>query len=171
MYKIDDLVVYGKMGVCKVKDIASLKNPEACTDRLYYVIQPMNDNCVIYAPVDTKAFMRPVISAGEANRLINGIQDVRVEAYFNDRAQDLAQHYENVIKSHDCEGLIKLVMSIYNKKMIMEQQNHKFGQIDERYMKQAEELLFSEFAVALGIPKEKVPQYIESKVHLDTIQN
>jgi len=36
--------------------------------------------------------------------------------------------------------------------------------VDENYMKRAEELLFSEFSVALGIPKEKVSSYIGARV-------
>jgi CarD family transcriptional regulator len=55
-------------------------------------------------------------------------------------------------------------MSIYTKKQIVEQQNRKFGQIDKKFMEQAEELLFSEFSIALGIPKDKVQEYIASRV-------
>jgi len=167
MYKIGDLVVYGKMGVCNVKDITTLKNVNVQTGRLYYVLQPTNDNCVIYAPVDTKVFMRPVISREEANRLIDRIPAIKAEAYFNDRVQDLTQHYEDALNCHDCADLVKLTMSIYAKKQMIEQSNHKFGQIDERYMKQAEELLYSELAVVFEIPKEKVSEYIESKVHME----
>ena len=36
--------------------------------------------------------------------------------------------------------------------------------VDERFLKRAEELLFSELAVALGIEKDEVPGYISSRV-------
>jgi CarD family transcriptional regulator len=55
-------------------------------------------------------------------------------------------------------------MSIYAKKQTLEQQNHKVGQIDEKYLKQAEDLLYSEFSLSLGIPQRKVPEYIAARV-------
>ena len=36
--------------------------------------------------------------------------------------------------------------------------------IDERYMKRAEELLFGEFAAALGIAPSEVQDYIENRI-------
>ena len=36
--------------------------------------------------------------------------------------------------------------------------------MDERYLKQAEELLFGELAAALDIPKEEVREYIGAKL-------
>jgi CarD family transcriptional regulator len=50
-------------------------------------------------------------------------------------------------------------MSIYAKK-----QGGKFGAIDKKFMKQAENLLFGEFAAVLGIKPTDVPAYIESKI-------
>ena len=39
-----------------------------------------------------------------------------------------------------------------------------FGQVDDRFMKRAEELIFDEFSVALGIPKDEVSAYIDARV-------
>ena len=46
----------------------------------------------------------------------------------------------------------------------LEGQRQKFGTVDERFMKRAEELLFGELAAALGIPREEVPRYIEARL-------
>ena len=40
----------------------------------------------------------------------------------------------------------------------------KLGLVDERYMKRAQDMLHGEFAVALGIERNEVPGYIESKL-------
>jgi CarD family transcriptional regulator len=164
MYKINDLIVYGKTGVCKITDITIPKHISFDKDQLYYVLQPLYEDCVIYTPVNTKVFMRPIISAEEADHLIDMIPTIQAEAYYNDRLQELTHHYEAAIKAHNCADLIELAMSIYAKKQIVEQQNRKFGQIDKKFMEQAEELLFGEFSLALGIPKDKVQEYIASRV-------
>jgi len=163
MFKVDDYIVYGKTGICKITDITVPK--DICeTDRLYYVLQPLYENCVIYAPVTTKIFIRPVISAEEVNRLIDMIPDIQAKAYYNNHLQELVEHYEAVISTYDCADLIGLAMSIFTKKKSLAQQNQKLGQTDERYLKQAENLLASEFSVALGILKDDVPAYITSRV-------
>jgi len=59
-------------------------------------------------------------------------------------------------------SIIRFICCI--KSAIAEEQGRKLGQMDERYMKKAEDLLDGEFAVALGIPKESVGSYIESKL-------
>lgn len=164
MYRVNDLIVYGNTGICRITDIMTAEKISNDKEQLYYVLQPMNEACVIYTPVNTKAFMRLVISAKEAERLIDTIPTIQAKAYYNKRMHELVQHYDAAIKAYDCAGLIELVMSIYDKKQIAEQQKRKIGQVDERFMKQAEELLFSEFSIALGISKDKVPAYIASRV-------
>lgn len=164
MYKINDFVVYGKTGICQVIDITVPKNSSMDTNQLYYILQPLCESCVIYTPVDTKVFMRPVISPEEANRIIDSIPTIQADAYYNDRMQELVQHYEEILQSHDCEDLLGLTMSIYAKKQCLGQQNQKCGQTDEKYLKQADDLLCSEFSLVLGIPKEDVPAYIAARV-------
>jgi len=43
-------------------------------------------------------------------------------------------------------------------------QNKRLSQTDERYKKEAEDLLHQEFAAVLNIPKEAVMAYIENKI-------
>lgn len=164
MYEKGDVIVYGNTGVCEVAEITSAKKLGMGGDRPYYVLQPLNGDCMIYTPVDTGVFMRPVISADEAEFLISQIPNISGEAFFSSKAQELTQHYQSAIVTHDCEDLIKLAKSLYAKKKYVEEHNHKFGQVDEKFMHQAEELLCSEFSVALGIPVDKVMDYIAERV-------
>jgi len=164
MYKINDLIVYAKTGVCKITAITRPQESSFDRDQLYYVLQPLYQDYKIYTPVNSNVFMRPIISAEEADRLIEMIPTIQAEAYYNKRIQGLVQHYEAVINEHNCEDLIELVMSIYAKRQIFQQQKRKLGQIDARFMKRAEELLFGELAMALGMPIDEVHEYIAARV-------
>jgi CarD family transcriptional regulator len=84
--------------------------------------------------------------------------------YHNSVLRELEEHYNVYLKSHDCGDLIRLTMSIYAKKKDMERQHRKFGAVDERFMKRAEELLYGEMAVALCMEKSKVGDYISARV-------
>ena len=62
MYEVGQLVQYGSTGVCKITEIKKQDFPEV-GQRLYYVLHPLYQSCVISVPVDsTKVFMRPIIS-------------------------------------------------------------------------------------------------------------
>ena len=160
MYKIGDLILYGSTGVCRVADIKKRSfNSEKKTEQLYYVLKPLYQECMISTPVDNeKVFMRPIISKESANQLIDMIPTIKAEAYHSKVLSQLAEHYNTSIKTHNCEDLLELTMSIYAKKQYAEQQKRKFGAIDERFMKRAEELLFGELAAALEISKADIPE-------------
>lgn len=165
MFKVGDLILYGNTGVCRVTDITTRDSSGADKDRLFYILSSLYQGGILSTPVNnTKIFMRPIISKQEAERLIDMIPTIRAEAYHNRVMRALTDHYETALKTYDCLELIKLTMSIYAKKQYMAQQKHKFGAIDERFMKRAEELLFGELAAALCIPKQSVPDYIACRV-------
>lgn len=163
MYEVNDLIMYGSTGVCKVSDITTQVFDNE--DKLYYVLKPLYQSGVIYAPVDNeKVFMRPVISGEEANRLIDDIPEIHTEIYKNSSMQQLTKCYQAAIDTHSCVDLLKLTKSIYQKKMEALAQNRHLGQIDKKFMKRAEELLFGELAAALNISREEVQEYIKAKL-------
>lgn len=164
MYEVGQLVQYGSTGVCRVTEIKEQEFPEVGT-RLYYVLQPLYKACVISAPVDSdKVFIRPIITREQADELICLIPTYDCPAVHGRAARELAEHYDTLLKSHDCRDWIMLTMSIHRKKEYMLSQKRKFGSVDERFLKQGEELLFGELAAALEIPREEVQGYIEAKL-------
>jgi len=165
MYEIGDLILYGGTGVCRVTDITAQGSAGGQKDQLYYVLEPLYQNCTIFTPVHaTKVFMRPIISKSEAEQLIEMIPGIRVEAYHSRALNELTEHYKKSLNTHDCSNLMELTMSIYAKKQSAEEQKRKFGAVDERYMKLAEDLLFGELSAALDIPKEKVSEFIVGRM-------
>ncbi len=164
MYQKNDLIVYGSTGVCRVLDITTPAMSGVAGDRLYYQLEPLYQGGVIYTPVDTRVSIRPVISREKAEEMIDRIPSIHARAYVNQSVQELSEHYQQALLLHSCESLLELVMSIYVKKQSAEQQKRKFGQVDAKFMKRAEDLLHGELAVALGIPKERVCDYIAARV-------
>ncbi len=165
MFSVGDFIIYGSMGVCEVTEITGSIQPGMDKERACYILKPLYQNCVITTPVETaKVFMRPVISREEAERLIDMIPSIHTEAYLTRDLRQLEDHYKSFIKTHCCKDLIELSMSIYMKKQLFNQQKRKFGAVDEKYMKRAEELLFGELSAVLGIGRDDIPYYIEARV-------
>ena len=165
MFQPGALLVYGTTGVCRVEGIATPNLTRAEWGRQYYLLKPLYQDGVIYAPVDSrKVPIRHVISRQEAEDLIDLIPSIRAEACHAPTLQTLAQHYQSAVHSHDCKDLLELMMSIYAKQRQAESQKRRLGMVDERYMKQAERLLYGELSAALDIPFDEVQPYIARRV-------
>ena len=165
MFQPGELLVYGTTGVCRVEEITTPDITRADRGRRYYLLKPLYQDGVVYAPVDSdKVPIRPVISREEAEALIDLIPSIRAEACRAPTLQVLAQHYQSAVRSHDCKELLELMMSIYAKQRQAEAQKRRLGMVDERYMKQAERLLYGELSAALNIPYEDVQPYIARRV-------
>lgn len=165
MYQVGEWIFYGNVGACQVREISKRKVPGMEQERLYYTLQPVSDNCSIAAPVEAgKVFMRPLITREEAERLIAHIPQVEPTIYHNPVLRQLTEHYEALLNTHDCGMLIEMTMSIYAKRQEALEQKRKLGAVDEKFMRRAEDLLFGELAVALDIPKNQVPAYIQARL-------
>jgi CarD family transcriptional regulator len=166
MYQPGELVVYGNTGVCRVEEVTRPNMTGADREKLYYLLKPLQQDGVIYTPVESngKVPIRSVISEAEAEALIDLIPTIRAEAYHGTTLQALAQHYQDAVRTHDCRDLLELLRSIYAKRRQAEAQNRRLGMVDERFMKQAERLLYGEFSAALGIPEDAVEPYIAQRV-------
>lgn len=80
MYEIGSLLIYDTTGVCRVEDIGVPEGlPVSDKSKKYYRLTPVFGSGSIYIPVDTKVFMRPVITREEAEDLIRLIKTVYVK--------------------------------------------------------------------------------------------
>ena len=78
----------------------------------------------------------------------------------NDRMRDAS--YKNAIKSSDLVQWIKIIKTLLIRKKEREEAGKKITATDERYLKLAEEGLYSELALATGRDKEEIQEIILS---------
>ena len=163
MYRVNDYIIYANTGVCQITEITAPGFNTAQKELLYYVLKPLQQNCKIYAPTNTKAYMRPILSADEVHKLIQDIPEIQPDSDIGSNKQQLEERYRTVMKTHDCASYIRFAISLYRKKN-EEEPGKKSALPYERIMKQVEEHLYGEFSMALGIPVEQVQSYIASKL-------
>ncbi|MEG2138036.1 MAG: CarD family transcriptional regulator [Oscillospiraceae bacterium] len=162
MFRPEDLIIYGSSGVCRVAEVGEPTGMSGDRDKLYYKLSPVYSTETIFTPVDTGVFMRPVISRDEAEELVAQIPSIQSDAYSNGNLMRLREHYDEILQTHSCKALVEMIKSIFTKNEGITQNGKKLGQIDQRYWKRAEELLYGELAVALEIPRDDVVKYIET---------
>ncbi|CEN78408.1 CarD family transcriptional regulator [Paraclostridium sordellii] len=164
MFNVDDYIMYGMTGVCKVVDITNEKfiNGEK---RKYYVLNPIyNNDTTIKVPLDNdKIPMRKVISKGDMTSLINDIPNMEI-LWIDDEKKRMAQ-FETMLKSGQCEELIKLIKNIKFSKKYARSNDKKLYKSDKDIMKEAKRLLTEEFAIILNIYPKEANSYILSQIH------
>lgn len=165
MYAKGDLIVYGSSGVCRVEDIGPIKQAGGVkSKREYYTLSPVFGSGVIYTPVDTTVFMRPVLSRTQVNELIDRLPNLDENQCASSNLRVLTEHYHAAFESHQCEDLLRLIKELHHRSQNSIKQGRRIGLTEMKYRKQAEELVHGEFATALNIPLEEVPNYISARL-------
>lgn len=165
MFNINDTVMYGHTGVCKIVDICT-KDFNG-TNKKYYVLCPEFENkTTIYCPYDCDANrMRSLLSSEEVNSLIQNMNNDEFSWIENDQARKEKQL--KIIKKGDHKELIQMIRTLYNKRKEKVSQGKKLHSIDEKAMEDAENLLYQEFALVLNVKPEDVVTFIVSKLDLE----
>lgn len=164
MYEIGEYIVYGSTGVCQVEKIGTIDIPGMSPDREYYTLRPCYEQkSTIFTPVDNhKVIMRPVISQEEALAIIDNIRQLGMLVITNEKQREA--EYRDCFLKCDCRELAKMMNTIYDRKQKRLAQGKKITAKDDRYYHMAEDNLYGEFAIALGIQKNQVKEFIRKRV-------
>ena len=166
MFSIGEYIVYGLNGVCKVEEIGPMNMSGVESDKVYYTLLPLyTKGSRVFTPVDNqKVVMRPVISKQEACQLIDDMQSIDGIEVVDDKRRELA--YKEAVKSCDCRELIRIINTALKRKEERLAQGKKMSACDERYLKQAQDTLYGEFAISLKIEKGEVQDFITNRMEM-----
>lgn len=164
MFKKGDYVVCGNNGICKVTDVTTLNMASAPKDRLYYILKPVySESSTVYIPVDNhKVSIRAALTAEETHELIAKIPSLELVWVENEKQRELT--YKECLKQNTCEDYVRIIKTLYLRKQDRLAKGQKIIGLDERYLKQAEDFLYGELAIALGIEKQGVQTYITEEI-------
>ena len=141
MYTIGEKIIYGENGVCTVAKVAPLESSGA-SDKLFYHLEPLIGSGVYFAPVDSGAFMRPVISREEAEALIDAIPSIEPAICRDNRFNHVDAFYKELFRQHSCEALVSIVKGLHLRK----------------------DILHGELSIALGMDVGQVEEYIRDRL-------
>lgn len=160
MYAIGDKIIYGENGVCTVEKIAPLEMSGVSAEKMYYYLTPLTGTGTYFAPVDSGAYMRPVMSRAEAEALIDAIPGIAPAVCNDSRFNHVDAFYRELFKLHTCEALVSIVKGLRAR---MSERKTKSSRA-EATMKRAKDILHGELAVALGMELGDVEDYIASRI-------
>lgn len=167
MYQKNDTVIYGSHGVCTILDISEQKFGDKTAQ--YYVLKPVStEKSTIFIPVDSPILsgrMRRILSAEEIYRMLEELPEEPSVWFENtDQRKDL---YKKTLADGNRMELIKLIRSLYLHQEKQVQKGKKLYAADDHALKEAERMLYDEFAFVLNIESEQVLPFILNQLHID----
>ena len=160
VFAVGQKIVYGEHGVCTVEKVAPLDMSGAAKDKLYYHLRPLIGTGTFFAPVDSGAFMRPVIDRGQAEALIDAMPGIAPAICNDNRFNHVDAFYKELFREHTCEALVSIVKGLNSR---MAERKTKSSRA-EATMKRAKDMLHGELAVALDMDLSEVEPYILQRI-------
>ena len=164
MFSVNEKIHYGGSGVCVIQEIATMRFGR--TREKYYVLKPVYQNAsVIYVPVENQQLvskMRPVLSREEVDRLIEGLAEIPTA--WEEDPQARKASFDALLRSNECRSLIVIIKTLHAQKERRQADGKTLHVADETYLREAQRLLYDEFAGALEIQPTQVHAYIQSKL-------
>ena len=160
MFSVGDKIVYGENGVCTVAKVAPLDHAGTSPGKLFYHLEPLIGSGTYYTPVDSGAFMRPVISREEAEALIDAMPSIEPAVCRDNRFNHVDAFYKELFRQHSCEALVAIVTGLRER---MNEKKTKSSRA-ESTMRRARDMLHCELSIALGMDISEVEPYILERI-------
>lgn len=167
MYSVGETVLYGSQGVCKI--VGTDEKKIGGSKVKYFVLKPVYDeNSTLFVPLsnnDLMSKMRSVLSAEEIYEMIKAMPDE--DTIWIDDENERKQKYQQIISQADRKKLVQLIKTLYLHKISQQEKGRKLHQCDEIILKQAEKLLYDEFALVLKIKPDEVLPLIMQQIEVE----
>ena len=131
-----------------------------CRVRVNVCIRSLIGSGVYFAPVDSGAFMRPVISREEAEALIDAIPSIEPAICRDNRFNHVDAFYKELFRQHSCEALVAIVKGLH---LRMSEKKTRSSRA-ETTMKRAKDILHGELSIALDMDVAQVEEYIRDRL-------
>ena len=163
MFKKGDYVVKPNTGICEIEDIAMMSLTDD-DEKEYYVLQPLVDHrSKLYVSVDAdRRRLRMAMNASEAADFIEKIAEIAVAKIENEKLRE--QSYKNAFLSNEPEELVAIIKNMHIRARERFAQGKKTTATDERYFQQAENILYNELGIALGVTKEEIKVMVSEHI-------
>ena len=164
VYAVNDVVLYGGEGVCKIADIE--KRNFHGKEVEYYVLKPLyGSSSTVYVPTQNTTLtdrIRRILSPEEIFQLIQTMPDKK--SIWIENENHRKERYQQILKKGDREELVRLIKTLYLHREAQAEKGKKLHIADEQFFREAEHILYEEFAHVLKISQDQVLPYIMEQI-------
>ena len=159
--KINDKLIYGLEGPCKVTD--TTKREFQGKNQKYLVLTPIfNEKVNIFVPLFNEELfnrMRPIVSK---KVIMSNIVDIPTrECKWPENDEERKTFILDTIINGKARDIVRLIKTLYLQEEKQRKSLKKLHLADERNFKELEKVLFGIFAASFNITPEEVPAKIK----------
>ncbi len=160
MFCVNDVVMYGVNGICKIIEIA--QKDFSGEEKTYYVLKPLyDDRASYYVPVDSRILtekMHKVLSEQEISTLMKSFREEET-LWISDEKQR-KENYQKAIANGDRLDLLRMIKSLCHEKEERQKMGKNLHLADEKFLKDAMKLLRDEFHYTMKISEADFMQFL-----------
>lgn len=165
MFQVNDVIIYGVQGVCQIT--GTEEKVVSGKKKTYFVLKPVNDKgSTIFAPTDNEVVlkkMRRLLTKAEIHGLIDSMESEN--ALWVENENERKELYKSILAKGDHLELIKMIKAIYAHKKEREAEGKRLHMSDERFFKDAEQILYNEFQYVLDLKgKDDLITYVFQRI-------
>lgn len=166
MFEIGEYIIYSNNGVCRVENIGPMTISGVSNKKMFYTLVPVYTKGIkVFTPTDNeKVIMRRILSKEEAMALIDDIKNIDTLWVADEKRRE--EIYKESIRKCDCTEWVKIIKTLYLRKRSRIEEGKKVTSGDNKYLQMAEDNLYGELAIPLELNKDKVEEFIISRVKL-----
>lgn len=158
MFCINDTISYAGSGVCRIQEISTMRFGR--TREQYYVLKPLHQNTsVIYVPVNNErlvAKMRPILTPEEVTALVRDFDSI--EPAWEEDVNQRKLMFDELLRSGSCADLVRIIKTLLLQRARRQAEGKMLHVSDENFLREAQRLLYDEFAGVL----DKTPKEVEA---------
>ena len=136
---------------CKITDLTKRSFANKVVE--YYVLKPVyNEHSIVYIPIDNEELVskiKRILSVEDIHELIRTLPNEDYCWIENDNQRK--EKYREIIKSGNRKELMKMIRTLYLYQQELKKDGKKIHAADDKFFKDAEKVLYDEFAYVLDI--------------------
>ena len=164
MFNIGDTVIYATQGICKIEEKIQKELKGKMTE--YFVLRPIYEkSSTIFLPLENATLMSRLRSILSKDEIINIIKTIPSKETIWIENENLRKtKYGEIIVRGEPTELIQLIKTLFLHEKKQKERGRKFHLTDEAFLKDAEKILYDEFAYVLNIKKDEVVPFISEQL-------
>lgn len=155
MYNVDEIVLYGSNGVCRIKEITKQRLADKTME--YYVLKPLfSQVSTLFVPTNNEALVSKMRHILPEDRIKDILDNLSVIPEWIDDKSKRFDFCKETISSGEFEAVVNLIRML---RFHEKEQNSKGKHLhisDERFLREAERMACDEIAVALNVERSEI---------------
>lgn len=165
MFELNDVLVYGTNGVCKISDIRK-ENFSGLKSEMYYILSPVfGTQSTLYVPTGNSKLstkLRPVMVKETLNEMMNTAKENDLPWEADDRIR--GEHFHEIVSNGLSPELLLVIKCIVRRRNELKLKIKKLHAADERTLALCEKIASEEYAYAYGIDVAEAVTFIENEL-------